>query len=127
MGAKLTKPAGPTVVKKVSAYPITGLVAVPAAPQPVRVKILKVTTIGMIVDPVTYFFHVGECHQIEFDLPVIGATVKTEVKIIKTHDRFDATSEKKLKLVEMHFKDIAREPKNAIAQFLGAVGQTEPR
>ncbi len=121
---KSGKAPGNTVVKKtIKAYPIPmSFFAAEGAPA-VKMSILKITTLGVIADPGEQFLNVGDQHQVSFQLPTQNISFKLTVKVIKTHDRFDINTDKKIKFVELHFKELSRDQKNTIIQFTDAIGQ----
>ncbi len=136
MGAKKINPA--VVVKKVKPYPIPVSIfksenldpqSTPTTPpantnnqsqagQPILGRIVKLTTIGFQVEVSSSSFYVGQNHQVEFSLPLSNVSIKSNVKVIKTMDRFkDEKATIKEYLVEMHFSNLSKPQIQAIKKF----------
>ena len=114
------------VVKK-QPYPFSALIVkTPGAP-PLRGQILKVTDIGFLIEVGSeHFFKVGDNHSVEFDVPSTHVTVEAPIKVIKTYDMMtvqEAGAIGKVYTVEMHFRSLEDDEKNAIHHFLKKIGQ----
>jgi|GEM_PF-1449110 len=117
----------PVKVKKVTPYPFrVDLVRSEGAP-PIPGEIVKIVEVGFLAKVQAPIFKVGENWSASFEIPVLRASLKAAVKVMKTydaHEKFEEKNSIKSYLVEFQFLQIGDEGKNAIAQFCRAIGQT---
>jgi hypothetical protein len=115
------KAAAPPV-KKVKPYPFDASLAQNGTQKPVEVLFLNKD--GMIVRLNKVFVHPGEHHQIQFELPVSGGNVFSQVRVMKTYDKaMDAKVKQVERMAELRFENLTDDQKAYIFSFLSAIGQ----
>jgi hypothetical protein len=112
------------LVKRVRPYPIPAKVTKSETSPPIEGQILRVTKLGFQMEFVQLLFSVGEIYSAEFVIPFFEKTIKENVKIVRTMDRYlDQKATIKGYLVEMHFTNLSRENAKSIAEFESAINQ----
>lgn len=113
-------------VKNVPPYPIAISVS-KGEGQPVsRGHIVKLAEHGFMMKidlgPV---FKVGEEWILQFETPALHSHIKTIGKVMKTYDAYDIRGTEKIKMytIEMHFKSLTKDQKDAINNYLVHSGQ----
>jgi hypothetical protein len=108
--------------KKIKPYPFEGRITTPGGLKPFEVLMLSKD--GVIARVNTLMLHVGDHYQIQFELPVLGRSVFTQVRIMKTYDKaLDDRARKVERMAEFRFEKLSDDHKNYITSFLTAVGQ----
>ena len=106
-------------VKKVRPYPIDALLSADGKALPVR--IVKLTTVGLMCDLGGHFVTVGGHYSISFDVPVLKLPVAANVVVVRTWDQFAvdmSVGNASHKLAEMHFKGLHPEHRDNVVAFL---------
>jgi hypothetical protein len=112
------------VVKKVKPYPFAGQLEIAAAKKPI--SILVVTKEGLIAKLDAIFVHVGEHYKVHFELPVVGRSILTEARVMKTYDRaLDKKGSKVERMAEFRFEKLSEDHRSYLSTFLTAIGQTK--
>ncbi|HMN67771.1 MAG TPA: hypothetical protein PKC28_04455 [Bdellovibrionales bacterium] len=112
------------VVKKVRPYPFDAVLDQNNQKTPVEVIFLS--PLGVIVRLKSQIVHVGEFYKIIFGIPVINASVETQVRVIKTTDKsLDTKPTLVDRVAELHFQALTPAEKMAIAEFVHAIGQEQ--
>jgi len=120
--ASKAKQEPPVVKKKVKPFPFEARLTVGAAQKPVDV--LALAKEGVIAKVDKLLVHVGEFYQIYFELPVLGKSVNTQVRVLKTYDKvLDIKARTVERMAEFRFLNLSEEHKNNIYSFLTAIGK----
>lgn len=118
----------PVEIKKIKPYPFSVQILKDGAP-PVRAKAHLLTDLGLIIKIAgRHIFKVGDNLNIEFDVPSTAATIKDQVKIVKTYDNYDSVvspqgTKEKIYTLELHFRNLSVSGKSAIQEFVKKIGQ----
>jgi hypothetical protein len=113
----------PQVIKvKVKPYPFAATLEKEGAK--LQVSVVYVSPKGILAVMGPQFVHVGDYHQIIFELPVLGEFINTQVRVLKTYDR-SLDGHKVERMAEFHFQKLSDEHKNRIVQFMAAIKQTK--
>ncbi|HWU42746.1 MAG TPA: hypothetical protein VN132_04880, partial [Bdellovibrio sp.] len=114
----------PVIVKKVKPYPFPAELVLGAQKSPVEVIYLGQG--GLIAKLKNQILHVGQYHQIAFDLPVGREHFELKVRVLKTYDK--STDPKRPvveRMAEFHFQTLTKDQHKSIVAFLAAIGQVK--
>jgi hypothetical protein len=114
----------PLVVRKIKAYPIPADVIRPGMPQPLKVSIVRVNTLGMQIESAQLILKVGEDVNVTFTIPIRGHEINSLMRVIKTTDSYkDLTTGQKHYVTELHFKNLDPQLNSHIREFMMTIKQ----
>lgn len=114
-------------VVRISPYPFgVDLLKMEGQP-PMKGQVVKLTEIGFLMKVDTLnFYKVSEKYQLNFVLPVMEVSIRSQGKVVKTYDgieQFNKETNKKQYLVEIHFIELPSNAKTSISNYLHKSGQ----
>lgn len=116
-------------IRKIPPYPILAqLVRLDLPGASYMAHIVKLTEHGFLMKVESSVFKVGDSYQVSFSLPLLGNTITSQSKVIKTYDAIESVVGKELKklyTVEIHFKDLPAKDKPIIKSYLIRSGQVQ--
>jgi hypothetical protein len=112
------------IIKKVKPYPISAVMTSTEGKPQFNGEIIRLTPVGFQMRIGESTYHPGERWICSFTIPVMIEEISETMVVVKNVFMFDEKDKKKrLRILELHFKDPSERAKRLIHEFNLRVGQ----